>query len=234
MDCMNKKNDSRWAAEKMTSEDDLAFVLNDAVYYEIICALGVSADTKNDAAWEHMNFARMVHARVLREFFEHSKEWRSKRDNLHSDDVISEDYGFRAALIELPQEDENRLNKDMLHLTYSRLRHLEQPDKKPWPDSILMELHKRCICFIEHLLSSQRPPNIKPEEEKWRDLSTILKSGRELRISWRAQSGWETTPGEMLNGGLSRLTRPAPRADGDYLANTAGGGPNTTAGHIAL
>ena len=62
-------NRSKRTAE-MSSEDKSA-LLNDAVFYEIIFALGVSDHDPSDyCVWEHLNFSRMGHARALIYFFE--------------------------------------------------------------------------------------------------------------------------------------------------------------------
>jgi len=49
------------------------------------------------------------------------------------DDLVSEDFGFPADR-GIPQQTVHRLNKDLFHLSSSRLRHTAQT--KPWTDDI--------------------------------------------------------------------------------------------------
>ncbi len=67
----------------------------------------------------------MAHARLLYDFLEQRTADRFK------DNVLSEDFGYPAATLPLPPDDRKRLNKDLMHLTYDRLRHT--PITKPWP-----------------------------------------------------------------------------------------------------
>ena len=90
-----------------------SMLLDDAVFYEILFALGVSKHDEFDyCVWEHLNFSRMGHARALMYFFEQGvsseKKW--------PDDLVSEDFGFPASQIGLDREDLDRLNKDLFHL----------------------------------------------------------------------------------------------------------------------
>ena len=61
----------------------------------------------------------MAHARALYDFFETPAAKRKQ------DDAVSEDFGFPARRIERPEDDRNRLNKQLFHLTYSRLTYDE-------------------------------------------------------------------------------------------------------------
>jgi len=125
-------------------------ILHDAVFYEILFAHGVSPHDESDyCSWEHVNYSRMGHARALYGFFE------TGIDDRHQDDVVSEDFRFGPVRIQRSEDDKTRLNKDLFHLTYARLRHLASPLNKPWPDSILSSVHKPCVDFIEHLLAGK-------------------------------------------------------------------------------
>jgi hypothetical protein len=107
------------ARSKILTSEEKSFLLNEAVYYEVLFALGVSAHDASDyCVWEHLNFSRMGHARALLYFFERpsgKKKW--------SDDVVSEDFGFSAATIPIAKDDRERLNKDLFHL--SRIHAIE-------------------------------------------------------------------------------------------------------------
>src|SRR5436190_15641888 len=64
-----------------------------------------------------------VHARVLIHFFEHTSG--------RPDDVFSADFDFAPVKLSLPPDVNTRFGKDMMHLTWKRLRHT--PQSKPWP-----------------------------------------------------------------------------------------------------
>ena len=129
--------------QSMYTDEEKRYILHDAVFYEILFAFGVSPYDETDyCAWEHLNFSRMGNARALYDFFETSEKKRDKREH---DDVVSEDFGFPARRIQRPAEDRKRLNKDLFHLSYERLRHLKVPQNKPWPNTILGCLHEPCV-----------------------------------------------------------------------------------------
>jgi hypothetical protein len=191
-------------------DEDKSAMLNDAVFYEILFALGVSEHEASDyCVWEHLNFSRMGHARALIAFFECSKEKRK-----WPDDLVCEDYGFPARPVELCQEDRNRLNKDLFHLSSSRLRH--DAASKPWPNTILSCIHKRSIEFVQFILSSNCPAEIVAIKSQWQPLLDILRSGHELRIERffdrnERDSGWRISTGRRLHLGLSELTLLTPK-----------------------
>src|SRR5438034_1041670 len=128
--------------------------------YEIQQTFVVPAHDRND--WhirESVFLAMLVHARLLLDFFEHTS-----RDH---DDVLCADFGFQPTPVPLSSSDRLRLNKDIAHLTYSRLRHT--PETKPWPVAdILLPLRDRAVAFASHVVS--RPPlnSTADEIEKWR------------------------------------------------------------------
>jgi hypothetical protein len=186
-------------------------LLHDSVFYEILFAFGVSPHDPTDyCAWEHINFSRMGHARTLYDFFETPVADRQQ------DDAISEDFGFDARPIDRPRDDRVRLNKDLFHVTYARLRHTNVT--KPWPDTILSCLHERCVEFIRHVLSSGDRFGGPGELARWNDLLQALESGCELLIS-RPFSRTGVAPGYSLRLGsplpsrLSELTKPCYRAN---------------------
>lgn len=191
-------------------------VLHDAVFYEILFTFGVSPHDETDyCAWEHVNYSRMGHARVLYAFFETSIVQREKirKRNKDYDDVVAEDFGFCARKIPRPEGERLRLNKDLFHLTYSRLRHT--PSTKAWPDSILANLHGTCVEFIRHLLSNGLGLGTPTDFIKWKQLLVALTSGRELRIGRPStESGlepnWVLRLGRPLHSG-GELTRIIPK-----------------------
>lgn len=181
-------------------------LLYDSVFYEIVFAFGISPHDPTDyCAWEHINYSRMGHARALYDFFETPAAKRKQ------DDAVSENFGFLAQPIERPENDRNRLNKQLFHLTYSRLRYNET--SKPWRDTILSCLHPRCVEFIEHLLA-RGGPLVGPEEATtWQALLERLRSGRQLLISRPFLASGDAREytfrlGDRLVSGRSELTRP--------------------------
>lgn len=187
------------------NQEQKTFLLNDAVFYEVLFALGVSAHDPTDyCVWEHLNFSRFGHARALLYFYEtppDKKKW--------PDDIVSEDFGFKSAAIALNSEDRERFNKDLFHLSARRIRHTA--DSKPWPDSILQRIHERSILFIDHLLHDDPTRDFSVESGKWKALSEILRDGRELEIaryslSDGSDSGWVIRTGRPLSNKLSELT----------------------------
>jgi hypothetical protein len=194
----------------MYTDEEKRYILHDAVYYEIVFAFGVSPYDETDyCAWEHINFSRMGHARALYDFFETSKKKRSERGH---DDVVSEDFGFPARRIERLPEDRKRLNKDLFHISYERLRHLKDLKNKPWPDTILGCLHEPCIEFIKSLLANKNKFGKPNDFMKWEQLLKELTAGREMRISAAftkdGVSDYVFESGRSLQSGRSELSKP--------------------------
>lgn len=193
------------AAVIQLSKAEKTFLLNDAVYYEMLFALGVSPHDPTDyCVWEHLNFSRLGHARALLYFFENparSKKW--------PDDLVSEDFAFSAAAIAISSADRERLNKDLFHLSAQRLRHTKA--SKPWPHSILQQVHKRSTLFVDHLLQIHPSRDFEVDAPKWKSLACHLKNGQEINISRHfrkdgSDSGWLLQPGRILSSKLSELT----------------------------
>jgi hypothetical protein len=182
-------------------------LLYDSVFYEMLYAFGISRhDVTDYCAWEHINFSRMGHARALYDFFETPTARRQQ------DDAVSEDFGFAARPIDRPANDRTRLNKQLFHITYSRLQFNET--SKPWPDTILSCLHERCVEFIKHLLA-QGPPLVGPDDAStWQGLLNRLTSGHQLLIArpflpTGVAPGYLCDTGTRLESGRSELTRPS-------------------------
>jgi hypothetical protein len=187
------------------STTDKTALLDDAVFYEVLFALGVSSHDRADyCAWEHLNFSRMGHARALIYFFEcglSSKKW--------DDDIVSEDFGFAASQIGISPDDRDRLNKDLFHLSSLRLRHTDKT--KPWTDNILNRVHERTVSFIQFLLSDKRPRDFQVSDSKWKRLLEFLQSGQELLIVRYFgvdghDTGWLPGKGRFLASRMSSLT----------------------------
>ena len=196
----------RWSAGGRDAEEK-SRVLNEHIYYEIITALGIpNCDTSDYFAWEDMNFARLGHCRVLIEFFSGSRSKKSDHRVLE-DDVLSEEYGFGPKKFKFAPDVEDRLEKDLFHLTYARLRHEGDRENKPWPDAFLIEVHKTCIRFVRRVLMGSLPDGIKLlEREKWEKLRCVIESRREVLIS-RPNKVWRVEMGRELESGYSTFTQ---------------------------
>jgi hypothetical protein len=158
------------------SDEQVKGAFRNSMFYEIAFTFGVPAhDPLDYSHWEMINFTRMAHARLLYDFLE------TKKAERRIDDVLAEDYGYPAEAIELPADDRLRLNKDLLHFSYKRLRH--SPESKPWPNSILGNLFDPVLGFMTHIRDNQ-PDFFDSIEERmnWSRLHQLLETGRELRI----------------------------------------------------
>jgi hypothetical protein len=153
---------------------------------------------------------------VLIEFFSGSRKKDSGK--IKPDDVLSEDYGYGPEVFKFTARGEDRLNKDLFHLTYARLRHKKDLQNKPWPDEYLVQMHITCIEFVKHLLRGSLPKGITLREPlRWEKLLSVLESGREVRISYPAGM-WQVEEGAVLPNRYSTFTRcPTTRAAGGAM-----------------
>jgi len=132
------------------------------IRYEIEQCFCVPKHDPNDPHIQESVFlAILIHARLLVDFFETAS---SKHD-----DVLSSHFGYAASTIPMQADDQLRLNKDIAHLTYSRLRHT--PATKPWPiGAILLSLRPTVVKFIRHILDHPPAGTDGAELEAWRRL----------------------------------------------------------------
>jgi hypothetical protein len=154
----------------MPTDADLVGILSH-VRYEIEQCFIIPKHHEHD--WhlkESVFLAILIHARVLLAFFESTDR--------RLDDVLCSDFGFPSSPVYIPPDDRKRFNKDIAHLTYSRLRHT--PETKPWPVfEILRALFDRSVSFIRHILA--HPPNGADELElrNWNALLHLLSSNKD-------------------------------------------------------
>jgi hypothetical protein len=179
-------------------------VFNNSMFYEILFTFGVPVHDPNDYCnWEAINFNRMAHARLLYDFMEQPIAQRYK------DNVLAEDFGFPTAAIHLPDADRKRLNKDLMHFTYDRLRHT--PATKPWPSTILASLHDPIVRFMQHVDSQADLFPRTTDLEGWRSLIGAMQSGRQMIISCTMDTSKRPTyhvrPGQALPSGKAALTQ---------------------------
>lgn len=87
------------------------------------------------------------------------------------DDVVAEDFGFPASVLPIQVKVRHRVNKEVAHITYSRIEH-DLPGNRGWPypDFVPLIL-KRSADFITHLLATNQTGTAKKEE--WQDLKLL-------------------------------------------------------------
>jgi len=128
----------------------------DAVFYEIeqllfACSYKSDNNNINNALLE----STMIHVRALLDFFE--KPERSTRrvgnQKVELDDVLATDFNFYTRDIQIQPQDRERLNKDLAHLTYSRVDR-SQEDKRWAYQSVVFPVLERSKEFLEVLLSN--------------------------------------------------------------------------------
>jgi hypothetical protein len=179
-------------------------VFNNSMLYEILFTFGVPVHDPTDYCnWEAINFNRMAHARLLYDFLETPIAKRYK------DDVLAQDFGFPAAIIPLPNADRIRLNKDLIHFTYDRLRHT--PATKPWPSTILAFLHDPTVRFMQHVETQADLFPSPSDLGAWRDWIAGMQSGRQMIISCTIDAAKRPTYnvrlGQALPSGKAALTQ---------------------------
>jgi hypothetical protein len=179
-------------------------VFNNSLTYEVLFTFGVPVHDPNDYCnWEAINFNRMAHARLLYDFLEQPIAARFR------DNVLAEDFGYPAIPIPLPAADRQRLNKDLMHLTYDRLRHTSAT--KPWPDSILATLQDPMIGFMRHVATQSDLFPSADLSRSWRDLISCLTSGKQMIISCKLSPDnrpiYEVRTGATLPSGKAALTK---------------------------
>lgn len=138
--------------------------------------------------WEHESSARqhvpewvhncileatLVHIRALLEFFEHSRDTKSRRPP-HSDDVLPEDYGFAASQFSIPQDLRRRINTSIAHLSYGRTRIPD--DEAHWDfTGFIPPILSRAGEFFSHLLETDQARSSFPGDEKLQNFIAYAK-----------------------------------------------------------
>ncbi|HEX3997682.1 MAG TPA: hypothetical protein VHX65_03930 [Pirellulales bacterium] len=116
--------------------------------------------------------AMQLHARLLLDFFEHERGARRRER-----DVYCFDFGFEPRHVDVSQDDRDRLDKDIAHLTYWRLRHT--PTSRPWPlNRIVTPVAARAAEFVSYAVDN--PPNgaSADELERWKSLQLVFANSR--------------------------------------------------------
>ena len=138
--------------------------------YEITYGMVIPAHDRSDALLTEAVFLSfMVHARNLVGFFEPAPPKPKK------DDVFCADFGFAARQLSISGEDRVRFGKDMMHLTYRRLRHT--PASKPWPVFPLYRALKPvCLEFAVFIVESNCFGIPEAERAEWKRVRHVLSS----------------------------------------------------------
>lgn len=154
---------------KFTPRPDQLKEATEHIYYEITQLIGTLTTSSSIALNNALVESRLIHVRALLDFFQKP---RSK------DDVLCSDYGFTSQPVAINTDYQERLNKDLAHLTYSRSQRL--PKDKPWPhDKVAAPILERSRQFGEHLISAYLPVNCPEKVKDWQDLVTQLRQFRQ-------------------------------------------------------
>jgi hypothetical protein len=149
----------------MASREELVRMLHHIQYEIRHCML--IPEWRDDAPMlkEAIFLSFFVHARVLIHFFQNT---RGRRD-----DVFSSDFGFPPVKLPLPADVNTRFGKDMMHITWKRLRHT--PESKPWPiPETYSAIKPTANAFVDHVLGTFGPELPENEQALWRQLQDLL------------------------------------------------------------
>jgi hypothetical protein len=143
------------------------------IYYEITQLIATLTASNNIALNNALVESRLIHVRALLDFFQ--KSGRSIMKGNELDDVLCSDYGFASQPVAIPVDYQERLNKDLAHLTYSRSQRL--PKEKPWPpDKVVVPILERSRQFGEYLISAYLPTNCPERLKEWQELVDAIKA----------------------------------------------------------
>jgi hypothetical protein len=145
------------------------------IRYEISSFLTVPEFDRTDFhITESVQFRRMAHARSLMDFF--GKAVRS--NNPKDDDILATDYGFPSQPIFSPPDEgaaRDRINKHLMHLTFSRLR--LPPSDKLWPiDRLFPPIARTAQAFVRHILDRRPVGYSSAERQTWEAISGAFSS----------------------------------------------------------
>ena len=145
--------------------DSLKVAAFQHVLYEIRMFMALPALSDDVIVSDCLTVAFLVHARVLCDFFQKTK-------NPRRDDIICSDYGFPQKSLEIEGDIETRFDKSLAHLTYSRLCFTD--DTKVWLcHNFQPALLSRIKEFLSHV-TSQCELTLLPQELA--EAKTILRN----------------------------------------------------------
>ena len=149
----------------MASREELIRMLHHVQYEIRHCML--MPEWREDAhiLKEAIFLSFFVHARVLIHFLQDARGW--------PDDVFSSDFGFPPVKLSLPADVNTRFGKDMMHITWERLRHT--PESKPWPiRETYSAIKPTATAFVDDVLDAFGPELPENEQALWRELQQLL------------------------------------------------------------
>ncbi|PKN72858.1 MAG: hypothetical protein CVU52_07535 [Deltaproteobacteria bacterium HGW-Deltaproteobacteria-10] len=142
------------------------------IHYEIAQLTDNQAGSNNIALNNALLESRLIHVRALLDFFQ--KSFRSVIKEKEMDDVLCLDYGFAPQRLSIPRIYQDRLNKDLAHLTYSRSLRLSKDT--PWPhDQVMLPILEHSKKFCEHLIANYLPTNYPEKLNEWQMLVSRIK-----------------------------------------------------------
>jgi hypothetical protein len=150
------------AKQRMEALDDLQYEIQQLVF-----TLGPA--TGNVVIDRALLESRLLHVRNILDFFGRAEH--------HQDDVLATHYGFPFSPVSIDAKYDDRLNKDLAHLTYARTeRNLSD---KPWPTALVVApILERCDQFIDHILQTRSVfAAMGPTE--WRALQLVVRQALE-------------------------------------------------------
>ena len=224
MSVKRKGSSSEIEATYIYTDAQKMAVFRNSMHYEILYTFGIpdGCRPKDYFQWEVINFAKLSHARVLCTFLQHSLA------NRFDSDVVAEDYGFPEPTIFADQNDPDwiRLNKDLLHLSYERLRHTRE--SKRWRSTVLERLWQPTVEFMGYILNNRECLFANSgDRQEWVELIEHLKSKKEIIVKGERADGkikYKIILGRRFPGG-----KPADLSESqgnEGLAVTGGGGTN--------
>lgn len=158
---------------KFTPQPDQLKDALEHIYYEMTQLIGTLTTLGSVALNNALVESRLIHVRTLLDFFQKPGKNVIKGNEL--DDVLCSDYGFTSQPVNINTSYQERLNKDLAHLTYSRSQRL--PKDKPWPhDKVIAPILERSKQFGEHLISAYLPANCPEKVKYWQDLVDTIKA----------------------------------------------------------
>lgn len=158
---------------KFTPQSDQLKETLEHIYYEMNQLIYTSTRSGSGALKNALLESRLIHVRTLLDFFQ--KQRRSMMKGNELDDVLCSDYGFTSQPVAINTNYQERLNKDLVHLTYSRSNRL--PKDKPWPyDEVVAPILECSRQFGEHLISSYLPANYPEKIKDWQGLVNAIKA----------------------------------------------------------
>ena len=149
----------------MADREDLVRMLHHVQYEIRHCMLIPEWRDEAHILKEAIFLSFFVHARVLIHFFEDTRR--------RPDDIFSSDFGLSPVKLSLPSDVHTRFGKDMMHITWKRLRHTSE--SKPWPiRETYSAIKPTATAFVDHVVNTFGKELPENEEALWRELQRLL------------------------------------------------------------